>query len=133
MCRRAAPSGCSPSNDAPARWRPVAQRTMIDAESPEALAWAELQRRSSIQPRYLRDLETEIARELARCLDPVVHEQDIRPYGAIVAREVPHVDRLGRILDTSGLAADVIRSLADGVHSLMLVVRGAAPQLLLLN
>ena len=62
---------------------------MTDAESPEALAWAELQRRGSIRPRYLRDLEVEIASELARCLDPFVHEQDIRPYGAIVARETP--------------------------------------------
>jgi DNA integrity scanning protein DisA with diadenylate cyclase activity len=106
---------------------------MIDAESPEALAWAELQRRSSIQPRYLRDLETEVARELARCLDPVVHEQDIRPYGAIVARETPHLERLGRILDTQGLAEDVIRSLADGIHSVLLVVKGEPPRVLLLH
>jgi hypothetical protein len=106
---------------------------MIDAESPESLAWSELQRRGSIRPRYLRNLEHEIAAELARCLDPVVHEQDIRPYGAIVAREVPHLDRLGRVIDTNGLMPEVVRSLADAAHSLMLVVKDHAPQLLLLN
>jgi DNA integrity scanning protein DisA with diadenylate cyclase activity len=106
---------------------------MTDAESPEALAWAELQRRGSIRPRYVRNLEAEIASELARCLDPFVHEQDIRPYGAIVARETPHLDRLGRILDTIGLPRDVVRSLADGRHSLVLVVKGQRPQLLLLH
>ena len=106
---------------------------MSEAESPESLAWAELQRRGSIRPRYLRDLEEEIGAELARCLDPFVHEQDIRPYGAIVAREMPHLERLGRIVDTSGLSRDVIRSLADGRHSLVLVVKGQPPQLLLLH
>ena len=79
---------------------------MIDAESPEALAWAELQRRGSIRSRYLRDIEVEVASELARCLDPFVHEQDIRPYG---------------------------RSLADGRHSLVLVVKGQPSRLLLLH
>jgi DNA integrity scanning protein DisA with diadenylate cyclase activity len=102
-------------------------------ESPESLAWAELQRRGSIWPRYLRNLEEEIGSELARCLDPFVHEQDIRPYGAIVAREMPHLERLGRIVDTTGLSRDVIRSLADGRHSLVLVVKGLTPQLLLLH
>lgn len=106
---------------------------LSDTESPEALAWAELQRRGAIRPRYLRDLETEVAAELSRCLDPFVHEQDIRPYGAIVARETPHLDRLGRLLDTAGLPPDVVRSLADGIHSVVLVVKGEAPQLLLLH
>ena len=106
---------------------------MTDAESPEALAWAELQRRGSIRPRYLRDIEVEVASELARCLDPFIHEQDIRPYGAIVARETPHLDRLGRILDTIGLPRDVVRSLADGRHSLVLVVKGQPPRLLVLH
>jgi len=106
---------------------------MDDKESPESLAWAELQRRGSIRPRYLKNLEEEVASELARCLDPVVHEHDIRPYGAIVAREAPHLERLGRIVDTTGLSREVIRSLADGRHSLVLVVKGLAPQLLLLH
>lgn len=106
---------------------------MSDAESPEALAWAELQRRGSIRPRYLRNLEDEVGSELARCLDPFVHEQDIRPYGAIVAREMPHLERLGRIVDTGGLSRDVIRSLADARHSLVLIVKGQPPQLLLLH
>src|SRR5258705_13655193 len=105
---------------------------MTDAESPEALAGAELQRRGSIRPPYLRDIEVEVAPELARCLDPFVHEQDTRPYGAIVARETPHLDRLGRILDAIGLSRDVVRSLAAGRHSLVLVVKGQAPRLLLL-
>ena len=69
-----------------------------DLDSPDALAWAELQRRGSINPRYLKDLEPEIAAELARCFEPVIHEQDIRPYGAIVARESPNVEQLGRLL-----------------------------------
>jgi DNA integrity scanning protein DisA with diadenylate cyclase activity len=105
----------------------------IDAESPESLAWAELERRGSIRPRYLRGLEEEIAVELARCLDPFVHEQDTRPYGAIVARETPHLDRLGRIVHTDGLPIDVIRSLADGTHSVVLVVKNQPPDLLLLH
>jgi hypothetical protein len=92
-----------------------------DIESPESLAWAELQRRGSIRPRYLKGLQAEISAELARCLDPVIHEQDIRPYGAIVTREVPHLERLGRIVDTTGLKGDVIASLADGRHSLVLI------------
>jgi len=106
---------------------------MNEAESAEALAWAELQRRGSIHARYTRGLEEEIAAELARCLDPFVHEQDIRPYGAIVAREVPHLERLGRVMDTGGLTPDIVRSLADGVHSLVLAVKGEPPRLLLLN
>lgn len=105
----------------------------VDTESPESLAWAELQRRGSIRPRYLRGLETAISGELARCLDPFVHEQDIRPYGAIVARETPHLDRLGRILDTAGLPDAVVRSLADGIHSVVLVVTDEPPRLLLLH
>jgi DNA integrity scanning protein DisA with diadenylate cyclase activity len=104
-----------------------------DTESPESLAWSELQRRGSIRPRYLRGLQDEISAELARCLDPVVHEQDIRPYGAIVAREMPHLDRLGRLIPTEGLDPDAVRSLADGRHSVMLNVKGESPQLLLLE
>jgi DNA integrity scanning protein DisA with diadenylate cyclase activity len=105
----------------------------LQPESPESLAWAELQRRGSIKPRYLRGLEAEIAGELARCLDPIVHEQDIRPYGAIVARETPHLERLGRVLNTEGLPEDVVRSLADGMHSVLLVVKGEPARVLLLH
>ena len=47
----------------------------------------------------MKDLQHEISAELARCLDPVVHEQDIRPYGAIVCRELPHLEHLGRIIE----------------------------------
>jgi DNA integrity scanning protein DisA with diadenylate cyclase activity len=104
-----------------------------DIESPESLAWAELQRRGSIRERYTRGLQDEISAELARCLDPFVHEQDIRPYGAIVAREMPHLDRLGRIVDTDVVPIDVLRSMADGVHSLVLVVKHEPPRLLLLH
>ena len=32
---------------------------MTDPESPESLAWAELLRRGSIRPRYLKDLQAE--------------------------------------------------------------------------
>ena len=106
---------------------------MTDPESPESLAWAELQRRGSIRPRYLRNLQTEVSAELARCLDPFVHEMDVRPYGAIVARELPHLDRLGRIVNTDGLTPDVVRSLADGRHTVVLVVQDQPPQLLLLH
>ena len=104
-----------------------------DLDSPDALAWAELQRRGSINPRYLKDLEPEIAAELARCFEPVIHEQDIRPYGAIVARESPNVEQLGRLLPTAGLRDDVIHSLADGRQTLTVVVKGQRPELLLLN
>src|SRR5438093_531994 len=106
---------------------------MHDTESPESLAWAELQRRGSIRPRYLEGLQDEISTELARCLDPSVFEQKMRPYGAIVARERPFLDRLGRLIKVDGLEADVIRSLADGQHSFVLVVKGEPPQLLLLH
>ena len=44
-----------------------------------ALAWAELQRRGTPRPRYLQGLEEEIAAELARCFDPFIFEQAIRP------------------------------------------------------
>jgi DNA integrity scanning protein DisA with diadenylate cyclase activity len=107
--------------------------TTHDAASPESLAWAELQRRGSIHERYTRGLEREIAGELARCLDPFVHEQDIRPYGAMIARELPHLGRLGRVIDTATVAPDVVRSMADGVHSVLLVVKHEAPRLLLLH
>src|SRR3954463_8843430 len=100
----------------------------LDTESPESLAWAELQRRGSIHERYLRGIEREIAAELARCLDPVIHEQDIRPYGAIVARETPHLERLGRVLETTGLSDQVVRSFADGIHSVLLIVKGEEPR-----
>jgi DNA integrity scanning protein DisA with diadenylate cyclase activity len=106
---------------------------MQDTESPESLAWAELRRRALIHDRYLSGLQDEISTELARCLDPFVHEQDIRPYGAIVAREMPHLDRLGRLLDTDALTPDVVRSMADGVHSVVLTVKHQPPRLLLLN
>ena len=106
---------------------------MPDAETPELLAWAELQRRGSIPPRYLKGLQDEISAELSRCLDPFVHEQYIRPYGAIVARETPHLDRLGKLVPTEGLGPDVVRSLADGHHSVVLNVKGEPLRLLLLN
>jgi hypothetical protein len=106
---------------------------MRDLESPESLAWAELQRRGSIQPRYLKDLEHEVSRELARCLDPFVHEQVIRPYGAMVCRETPQLERLGRIVETGSLPADVLESLADGRHSFVLAAKGQPPRLLLLG
>lgn len=105
----------------------------LDIESPESLAWSELQRRGSIRERYTRGLREEISAELARCLDPFVHEQDIRPYGAIVAREAPHLDRPGRIIDTPAVPLDVVRSMVDGVHSLVLVVPNEPPRLLLLH
>jgi DNA integrity scanning protein DisA with diadenylate cyclase activity len=104
-----------------------------DIESPESLAWAELLRRGSIPPRYLKGLQDEIASELALCLDPFIHEQDIRPYGAIVSREMPHIDRLGTLIPTGGVEPAVIRSLADGRHSVVLRVQGEPPRLLLLN
>ena len=106
---------------------------MHDTESPASLAWAELRRRASIHERYLRGLQDEISEELARCLDPFVHEQDIRPYGAMIAREMPHLDRLGRLLDTAGVTPDVVRSMADGVHSVVLAVKHEPPRLLLLH
>jgi hypothetical protein len=62
-----------------------------------------------------------------------VHEQAIRPYGVFVCREMPHVDRLGRVLNTDGVAPEVVRSLADGRHSVVLVVKGEPPRLLLLH
>jgi len=104
-----------------------------DIESPESLAWAELQRRGSVRERYTRGLQEEISAELARCLDPFVHEQDIRPYGAIVAREMPHLTRLGRLIDIGEVPIEVLRSMADGVHSLVVVVRHEPPRLLLLH
>lgn len=99
----------------------------------ESLAWAELERHGSIRPRYLRNLKDEIAAELARCLDPFVHEKSIRPYGAIVCRELPSIAHLGRIVNTAGLAPEVARSLADGRHALMLIVKDESPQLLVFH
>jgi DNA integrity scanning protein DisA with diadenylate cyclase activity len=104
---------------------------MTDLES--ASAWDELQRLGSIQPKYLKDLQDEVSAELARCLDPLVHEQNIRPYGAIVARETPHLERLGRIIETGDLPPDVLIGMADGRHSLVLVVKGEPSRLLLLH
>jgi len=104
-----------------------------DAESPEALAWAELQRRGSIRERYTRGLEDAIAAELARCLDPFVHEQAVRPYGVMIAREMPHVERLGRLIATADVPDPVVRSMADGVHSVVLLVKDEPPRLLLLH
>jgi DNA integrity scanning protein DisA with diadenylate cyclase activity len=51
----------------------------------------------------------------------------------MIAREMPHLDRLGRIVETDGLPADVVRSMADGVHSVVLLVKHEPPRLLLLN
>jgi DNA integrity scanning protein DisA with diadenylate cyclase activity len=107
--------------------------TTHDTETPESLAWAELQRRGSLRERYTRGLEQEISAELARCLDPVVHEQDIRPYGAMIARETPHLERLGRAIDAGDALVDVLRSMADGVHSVLLLVKHEPPRLLLLR
>src|SRR5437762_11585863 len=95
-----------------------------DLASPESLAWAELQRRGSIRPHYLKGLQEEISAELARCLHPIVHEQSIRPYGAIVSRETPHLDRLGTVIPTDDVDRDVMRSLADGHHSIVVNVKG---------
>jgi len=106
---------------------------IADSESPEALAWAELQRRGSIRALYLQGLEEEVAAELARCFDPVVFEQKIRPYGAIVARETPHLDRLGRLVTIADLAPDVVRSVADGQSTFVLVVKDQPPMLLLMH
>src|SRR5215510_12820550 len=106
---------------------------MHEIESPESLAWAELRRRASIHERYLRGLQDEISAELARCLDPFVHEQDIRPYGAMISREMPHLDRLGRLLHTDGLEPEAVRSMADGVHCVVLLVKHEPPRLLLLT
>jgi DNA integrity scanning protein DisA with diadenylate cyclase activity len=104
-----------------------------DADSTRAIVWAELERRGSINPRYLIGIEPEIAAELVRCFEPVIHEQDVRPYGAIVARERPHVEQLGRLLPTEGLRDDVIHSLADGRQTLAVVAKGLPIELLLLN
>jgi DNA integrity scanning protein DisA with diadenylate cyclase activity len=104
-----------------------------DLETPEALAWAELQRRGTIKSRYLRDLKEEVAGELAHCLDPHIHEQDIRPYGVVVCRETPPLARLGRLLNTDGLEEPAIRSLADGRHSFVLLVKDQPLRLLLLH
>src|SRR5262245_34655425 len=106
---------------------------MQDLESPEALAWAELQRRGSIRARYVRGLEVEVATELARCLDPFVFEQAVRPYGAIIAREMPNVDRLGRLVTVDGLTPEVVRSLADGRNSFVVVAKDEPLQLLLME
>jgi len=104
-----------------------------DLDTPEQLAWAELLRRGSIPARYLRDLKEEVSSELVRGFDPFVHEQSIRPYGAIVCRERPDFQHLGRVINTAGLGAAVIRSLADGRHSLVLIVKGEPPQLVQLH
>ena len=106
---------------------------MNDFESAEALAWAELQRRGSIRPRYLKDLQDEVSEELARCLDPFVHEQATRPYGVFVCREEPHIEQLGRVIPADGLSRSVIQSLADGRHTFALVVKGQPLRLLLLR
>ena len=51
----------------------------------------------------------------------------------MVCRQMPHLDHLGRLLDTTGLPPDVVHSLADGRHSLLLVVKDQAPRLLVLH
>ena len=101
--------------------------------APDALAWAELERRGSVRPRYLKDLKEEIAAELARCLDPFLHEHTMRPYGAVVCRQEPHLQHLGRVLNAEGLSPEAMRSLADGRHVLMLIVKGQPPRLLQLH
>ena len=106
---------------------------MSEIDTVEGLAWAELQRHGSIPGRYLRGLKEEVSAELARCLDPEVHEQEIRPYGAIVCRETPHLEQLGRLVTTDGLPRKVIRSLADGRHSLVIVEPSQPLRLLLLH
>ena len=70
-----------------------------ELETPESLAWGERRRRGSIPPRYLKNLQREVSRELARCLDPAMHEQVIRPYGAIVCRETPQLERIAARLE----------------------------------
>jgi DNA integrity scanning protein DisA with diadenylate cyclase activity len=97
------------------------------------MAWAELQHRGSIRQKYLKDLEKPIAAELARCLHPFVHEQEIRPYGAFVCRELPPLEHLGRLLPTGSLALEELRSLADGRNSFILAVNGEPPRLLVLH
>jgi DNA integrity scanning protein DisA with diadenylate cyclase activity len=103
------------------------------SDSPEALAWLELKHRGSVRQRYLKNLEREIAAELAHCFDPVIFEHAIRPYGAIVARETPPLNRLGRVLNVAHLEADALRSLADGQASFVLIAKGQPPQLVLMN
>jgi DNA integrity scanning protein DisA with diadenylate cyclase activity len=102
-------------------------------DPPKELAWLELKHRGSVRERYFRTLEQEIAAELARCFDPAIFEHAIRPYGAILAREAPPLERLGRALNTSHLSPDALRSLADGQASFVLVVKDQPPQLLLMH
>ena len=102
-------------------------------ESAEALAWAEFQRYASIGRKYLDGLERPFAAELARCLDPHVHERRVRSYGAIVARELPHLTHLGRLADTGEMSPELLRSCADGRKAMALVVGDEPPRLLVLH
>lgn len=99
-------------------------------ETAESVAWAEFRRHASIARKYLTGLEREFCQELARCLDPYVHERLIRSYGAIVCREVPDVSQLGRLLDVAGMAPDVLRACADGRKAMVLCVPGDSLRLL---
>ncbi len=99
-------------------------------ESAESLAWAEFRRHVSIGRQYLAGLEAEFCGELARCLDPYVHERRVRSYGAIVCRELPELTHLGRLVETADMHPDVIRSCADGRKAVALVVKGEPVRLL---
>jgi len=99
-------------------------------ETAESVAWAEFRRHASIARKYLAGLEAAFCQELARCLDPYVHERLIRSYGAIVCRELPAVAHLGRLLDVAGMAPDVLRACADGRKALVLSVTGEPLRLL---
>ena len=50
-----------------------------------------------------------------------------------MCRETPQLERLGRIVETASLSKEVIESLADGRHSLVLAAKGQPPRLLLLD
>lgn len=103
---------------------------LMSVDSAEALAWAEFRRHVSIGHKYLAGVEAEFCEELARCLDPHVHERRIRSYGAIVCRELPELAHLGRIVDTTDMHSEVIRSCADGRKAVALVVPGEPLRLL---
>ena len=90
----------------------------------DASAWAELARRSSLRARAdVRNVRTELSHELALCLEPEVHENLIRPYGAIVCAEMPNVGSAEGSLPRVSLAEPVLRTVADGRHGFALVVK----------
>lgn len=102
-------------------------------ESAEALAWAEFQRHASVGRKYLRGLERQFAMELARCLNPYIHERRVRGYGAMVVREVPELTHLGRLAETAGMSPDLLRSCADGRKAVSLVAGDGPPRLLVFD